>query len=1073
MRTIILLPFILLYCFHAASPPGVIAQAQGPRLEISPSPVDFDTVFCGGSRCMDIVLRNTGDTALTVQQFSALNTPFEGSVTTPFILRPNEEHRTQWCYRPTRVRGRDSIRVDFTSDNRIRYSFGLLADMSPAMNAPFPGAGSAMEAARAALDRFVATMMEDGSPQHEGAVFAYSTTSQYRLLRSFTEDPAVLRASLPGTISGTHACIWHAMDRTTGLLQGSRHKRLLIIINGSSDAGLQNCGPYSAAGVADAVTAANMMVCSISINGAASTGLAEIAARSGGLHTDVASSEDLEAAIHDIILHLQRAIPQRLTVSGEVVSPSLAFSPDAIFVPATAVGDTLRRKLQLRNAGTAPMDLGTVHGETDAFTLVFPPEQVAAGAEVEATLFFHPTEQGYETTQLYVDINGCDPARPAISAHGVAFDPEAMNPGPVLVTGEERIDVGDIDCAGEHQIDIPVRNVGDQPLTLSDPQVMHPRLLVEPLPTPLPAGGENSITLRLHPDGMLGRDSATFTCAAEVRRTTHTLVLIDAASRLRWLSEDGLSGEDMSSAVIGMLLGGLVTSEEVQDHMGVLSVNRTVVSTLQSMTESRTALAAVHPSAGNSDTTALPHGIAAAIDTLRMHDGIRRLVILTAGSRIDGADSTLPRIADLAERAMEYDIHISAFSPLNSLSADTLDSFLDMVGVERIFLPGPEMLPPHIDAINAVRIVVEPYSWELFWRSITSDMAVVPEHIDIGKSAVGRQHCSDITVLNTGEALLRITHISSDDVTVFSPTPLPLSVASGDSATLQLCHTPAVLGPWNIEADIHGNSCVRPSITITLGGVATDGRTLSLEGVFIARPQGSIVIPLHLEKELPADYDIRELTLRIGYEASLLYPDMDLPVIDADGNRLAGTTNVTQEFDTEEDMAVTTYTISRQADETPLVTSGEKHHVLALRMRAYLGRVLRGDIHLLSATFPGSDVALDVDGSAILRLDSMLWLEQRLVDATALWGVLGKNAPNPTTDRCRIPYTIDSDLQVRIALYDLHGRVVRVVDEGAQPAGRHEVTLQTHGLPPGIYIYRLETPRGKLSRILVHRPEGS
>ncbi|MBR9978084.1 MAG: choice-of-anchor D domain-containing protein, partial [Bacteroidetes bacterium] len=686
MRTIILLPFILLSCLQIASPPAAPGQVRGPLLEISPSPVDFDTVSCGSSRCMDIILRNTGDTALTVQEFSVLNTPFEGGVTTPFILQPNEEHSTQWCYRPVRVRGRDSIRVAFTSDNRIRYSFGLLTDMSTAMDVAFPGAGNAMEAARGALDRFVATMMEDGSPQHEGAVFAYSTTSRYRLLRAFSEDRDMLRSSLPGTTSGDHACIWHGMDRTIGLMQGNKHKRLLIVINGSSDAGLQNCGPYSAAGVADAVTAADMMVCAISIDGAASTALAGIAQQSGGIHRDVSSQQDLDGAIHDIILHLQRAVRQTLTVSGEVVSPSLAFSPDAVFFPSTAVGDTLSMEVLMRNVGTAPMDLGTLHGETTEFTLSFPPEQVAAGAEVKATLFFHPTRQGYEKTQLSVDINGCDPSRPVLLAHGVAFNRVAMTFGPVLVTGEERIDAGAVNCAGEHRIGIPVRNAGDQPLTLSDPQVIDPRLIVEPLPTPLAGGVEDTITLRLHPDGMLGRDSATFTCAAEVRRTTHTLVLIDAASRLRWLSERGQSGEDMSSAVIGLLLGGLVTSEELQDKMGVLSVNRTDVSTLQSMTESRTDLAGVHPSAGNSDTTALPHGIAAAIDSLRKYDGIRRLVIVTAGSRIDGADSTLPHIAGLAERAMEYDIHVSAFSPMNSLSADTLDSFLDMIGVERILL---------------------------------------------------------------------------------------------------------------------------------------------------------------------------------------------------------------------------------------------------------------------------------------------------------------------------------------------------------------------------------------------------
>jgi len=104
-------PVFLLLSIWAVLASPAAGQSRGPLLEILPKPLDFDTVFCGSSRCIDVTMRNTGDTALTVQSFDLLVPPFSGGFQTPVVLQPGEQRTAQWCYTPTRVLARDSIGV--------------------------------------------------------------------------------------------------------------------------------------------------------------------------------------------------------------------------------------------------------------------------------------------------------------------------------------------------------------------------------------------------------------------------------------------------------------------------------------------------------------------------------------------------------------------------------------------------------------------------------------------------------------------------------------------------------------------------------------------------------------------------------------------------------------------------------------------------------------------------------------------------------------------------------------------------------------------------------------------------
>ncbi len=47
-------------------------------------------------------------------------------------------------------------------------------------------------------------------------------------------------------------------------------------------------------------------------------------------------------------------------------------------------------------------------------------------------------------------------------------------------------------------------------------------------------------------------------------------------------------------------------------------------------------------------------------------------------------------------------------------------------------------------------------------------------------------------------------------------------------------------------------------------------------------------------------------------------------------------------------------------------------------------------------------------------------------------------------------------VSVRLKVYDVQGRLVAVLVEAEQPAGRYEVRFEAGALPSGVYMYRLE-----------------
>ncbi len=69
---------------------------------------------------------------------------------------------------------------------------------------------------------------------------------------------------------------------------------------------------------------------------------------------------------------------------------------------------------------------------------------------------------------------------------------------------------------------------------------------------------------------------------------------------------------------------------------------------------------------------------------------------------------------------------------------------------------------------------------------------------------------------------------------------------------------------------------------------------------------------------------------------------------------------------------------------------------------------------------------------------------------------LGQNYPNPFNPSTIITYNLAKPEFVKITLYDLLGRQIKVFIEGNRPAGFNRFRFQNFGLASGVYIYKLD-----------------
>ncbi len=135
-------------------------------------------------------------------------------------------------------------------------------------------------------------------------------------------------------------------------------------------------------------------------------------------------------------------------------------------------------------------------------------------------------------------------------------------------------------------------------------------------------------------------------------------------------------------------------------------------------------------------------------------------------------------------------------------------------------------------------------------------------------------------------------------------------------------------------------------------------------------------------------------------------------------------------------------------------------------LTGYAGKTVRLRIDLAHAAAFGPDTVWRIGniGYRSLSADDAIKVPYELA--------LHANFPDPVRGATHISYTVPGDeaVPVRLSAYDVTGRRVAVLRDETQAPGTHTVHYDAGRLASGVYILRLETPRGvRLERMMVIR----
>ena len=80
---------------------------------------------------------------------------------------------------------------------------------------------------------------------------------------------------------------------------------------------------------------------------------------------------------------------------------------------------------------------------------------------------------------------------------------------------------------------------------------------------------------------------------------------------------------------------------------------------------------------------------------------------------------------------------------------------------------------------------------------------------------------------------------------------------------------------------------------------------------------------------------------------------------------------------------------------------------------------------------------------------------------------LFQNYPNPFKTNTVIPFIIAGQEKVKLTVYDILGRPVKVLINKQMPPGKHEVIFNGNNVSPGLFFYRLDVNNFQKTKSMV------
>lgn len=754
---------------------------------------------------------------------------------------------------------------------------------------------------------------------------------------------------------------------------------------------------------------------------------------------------------------LTGALPALDTIrlSGTSLAPSLAFNPADIDFGNVTIGETSCRTVEIRNDGNEPIDLSTLDSLTFPFSPNAPPAvTLGPGENIQVEVCFSPIVAENFASALSLFNGDCrDSARLTVRGEGLNT---VANIGPVL-----QVIAPDFDttlCGTTKCRTLTFRNVGTTPLNITQLDALPAPFTgsLGTLPITIAANDERSFTVCYEPSEAGSVDSAILNLVADnrVSLTIGTLFDVSGSMRTNFGTTDRITaansaGRSFLANLIndpgrGVLDEGAVFQFGTLADISLLEGYSTVIPDLQNAV----------PSTAPAPETCLYEGVLFAVNSLatRNQPGRRVLVVLADGANnCNGSNSTLANAIAAAQAAgvRVYTIGIGAAdaADLTALATQTGGTYSEALSPAELLDSYQEIANTlSRDQANQIR---------LDGRSVAPLLSLSTNSFQFGEVMVGEQECQTLTVANNGDAPLEnvTVQLPNDHYTIV-PAAIP-NLLPGENAEIQICFEPGTIRELNRAITFTYRRCEDLSEEVDLEGIGFDSVTISIDGLFSARPGSAFRVPIQLLDNVLESYNVDSLTLTLRYNKTMLFPANEAIPYPPSGGVLDVMT--TQEnlttFGQNEAFMEVTFRNGR------LVNTSGPRPLGSVEFLALHGNARQTPIEIVSASFADGNPRVGFFGRADFQADSLCFHDDRLVDGSALFGPVARLVSR-SSGNAVIAVDLPREDHLQVGLYDLRGALRATITDGVRDAGRTTISVPLNDLTPGAYLLHAATPEG-------------
>ncbi|MBL7998060.1 MAG: choice-of-anchor D domain-containing protein [Candidatus Kapabacteria bacterium] len=413
------------------------AASLGGVLQATPSPVDFDTLICGESRCKYVDVRNIGSAGSLYRRILKQPAPPYTVTIVPkdsTLLAVDSSIQLRICYTPTdTIRDVDDLLLQV--DSRLPINIALLFDESGSMNDPISTLDPTkrIDAARTAGIAFVNSLLFDVTRGivDTGAVFTFSrrtfSENTFLIRQDFTANKQRLLNAINALTLRSGTCLYYGIQRSVQLLD-RRENPVLVVLSDGEDA-CQGAESTTMNQAIQSAISAGVKVFIVAITDSSDTGnamfisnLKQIASRTQGEVFFARTTTEINNAYNEITKKLSQNVTMRIPLVGKANAPVPSFLPNPLRFDSVRINTTRCRTVQIRNNSSIPFYITPANFNLppDYTVLNTPAAALQPGKTTTATICFTPRRLRVQSNTIPFGSGICN--NQSLNVTGVGYD---------------------------------------------------------------------------------------------------------------------------------------------------------------------------------------------------------------------------------------------------------------------------------------------------------------------------------------------------------------------------------------------------------------------------------------------------------------------------------------------------------------------------------------------------------------------------------------------------------------------------------------------------------------------------